>query len=75
MKLKKVITCSALSFALLVSASPAFASTANADSNLSQKVITPQAELKTTHLKTNTQKESIKCFGLGILRPKRCIKG
>ncbi|MCA0118420.1 hypothetical protein P9F86_05045 [Bacillus altitudinis] len=72
MRLKKVLTFSALSFALLVSASPAFASTSNADSNMSQKVITPQDELKTIHLKANTQKESIKCFGLFI---KRCIKG
>lgn len=62
MKLKKVITCSALSFALLVSASPAFASTSNADSNISQKVITPQAKLKTTHLKANTQAVSFLCF-------------
>nr|WP_223251502.1 MULTISPECIES: hypothetical protein [unclassified Bacillus (in: firmicutes)] len=62
MRLKKVLTCSALSFALLVSASPAFASTSNADSNISQKVITPQAELKTIHLKANTQAGSFLCF-------------
>ncbi len=69
MKLKKVITCSALSFALLVSASPAFASTSNTDSNMSQKVITPQAELKTIHLHLKTNKQrTIKCFGVFKLR-------
>ncbi|MCY7569238.1 MULTISPECIES: hypothetical protein [Bacillus] len=73
MRLKKVLICSALSFALLVSASPAFASPSNADSKMSQKVITPQAELKTIHLKANTHKKPIKCFGL--FGPKRCIKG
>ncbi|MEC1412760.1 hypothetical protein V7192_00815 [Bacillus safensis] len=62
MRLKKVLTCSALSFALLVSASPAFASTSNADSNISQKVATPQAKLKTIHLKANTQAGSFLCF-------------
>ncbi|GLJ02686.1 hypothetical protein ACN6A9_17730 [Bacillus safensis] len=71
MRLKKVITCSALSFALLVSGSPAFASTSNADSNMSQKIITPQVELKTIHLKANTQKESIIC----LFPPKRCKRG
>ncbi|UXO89881.1 MULTISPECIES: hypothetical protein [Bacillus] len=70
MRLKKVLTCSALSFALLVSASSAFASTSNADNNMSQKVITPQAKLKTIHLKTNTQKESLMC-----LFTKRCKRG
>lgn len=66
MRLKRVLTCSGLSIALLVSASPAFASTSNADSHMSQKVITPQAELKTIHLKAP------KCFGL--FGPRRCIK-
>ncbi|MCK1972151.1 hypothetical protein LNK20_05500 [Bacillus safensis] len=69
MRFKKIITCSALSFALLVSASPAFASTSNADSNMSQKVITPQAELKTIHLKAKTKGGPPFCF-----LSKRCIK-
>ncbi|MEH7653438.1 hypothetical protein [Bacillus safensis] len=71
MRLKKIITCSALSFVLLVSTSPAFASTSNADSNMSQKIITPQAELKTIHLKAITPKESFIC----LFPPKRCKRG
>lgn len=51
MKMKKVLTGSALSLALLVSAAPAFATAASATSNTvsvekEQKVITPQAYLK-----------------------------
>lgn len=51
MKMKKILTGSALSLALLVSAAPAFATAASATSNTvsvekEQKVITPQAYLK-----------------------------
>ncbi|WP_276730407.1 LCI fold-containing protein [Bacillus sp. (in: firmicutes)] len=56
MKLKRVLTGSALSLALLVSAAPAFAATPTVDS-ASQKAITPQAELKTITLKANTRGE------------------
>ncbi|MCY7627715.1 hypothetical protein ACTHP2_06695 [Bacillus altitudinis] len=71
MRLKKVITCSALSIALLLSASSASASNSSADSNKSQKIKTPQAELNTIHLKANTQKEAIIC----LFPPKRCKRG
>ncbi|QYX42169.1 hypothetical protein K1Y82_13160 [Bacillus inaquosorum] len=56
MKLKKVLTGSALSLALLVSAAPAFDATPTVDS-ASQKAVTPQAEIKTIYLTANTRGE------------------
>ncbi|KXJ36535.1 hypothetical protein AX282_21285 [Bacillus spizizenii] len=56
MKLKKVLTGSALSLALLVSAAPAFAAGPTAD-GASHKTATPQAVLKTIYIKANTRGE------------------
>lgn len=56
MKLKKVLTGSALSLALLVSAAPAFAASPTAD-GASHKTAAPQAELKTIYLTANTRGE------------------
>ncbi|MCY7980430.1 LCI family antimicrobial peptide [Bacillus inaquosorum] len=56
MKLKKVLTGTTLSLALLVSAAPAFAASPAVDGP-SQKSVTPQAELKTIYLTANTRGE------------------
>ncbi|MDM5301299.1 LCI family antimicrobial peptide [Bacillus subtilis] len=56
MKLKQVLTGTALSLALLVSAAPAFAASPTVD-GVSQQKVTPQAELKTIYLTANTRGE------------------
>ncbi|AFZ91107.1 MULTISPECIES: hypothetical protein [Bacillus] len=56
MKFKKVLTGSALSLALLVSAAPAFAASPAADGG-SHKTAAPQAVLKTIYINANTRGE------------------
>ncbi|MBR0008517.1 MULTISPECIES: hypothetical protein [Bacillus] len=56
MKLKRVLTGSALSLALLVSAAPAFAAGPTTADGASHKTA-PQAVLKTIYIKANTRGE------------------
>ncbi|MBU2659041.1 hypothetical protein [Bacillus cabrialesii] len=64
MKLKKVLTGSALSLTLLVSAAPAFAASPTVDGT-NHKTATPQAVLKTIYIPANTRGEllNVTVFG------------